>query len=162
MQKERCQSQINQNFGTVCYTEVCLTISRLAAKLSALAKKFWGHRVCIQYLLTPFDLKSPNPFLTFHQRHLARSFYGLSSKRCGLATTNSYLTTNQGFCKRFNAWPSLIWKEPRGPQWTEGLRARVSIVTTWKKHHTSSYILTRPKHFQKIAHFMFNRLLLPL
>ena len=87
-----------------------------------------------QYLLTAFNLKSSYPFLSFHQRHLARSLYGLSSKRCGLATTNSYLTTNEGFCKRFKAmaWPSLIWKGPRGPQWTGGLRVRVSIVTIWK------------------------------
>ena len=28
LQKERYQSQINQNFGTVCHTEVCLTILR--------------------------------------------------------------------------------------------------------------------------------------
>ena len=71
-----------------------------------------------QYFLTAFNLKSSYPFLSFHQRHLARSLYGLSSKRCGLATTNSYLTTNEGFCKRFKAmaWPSLIWKGPRGPQ----------------------------------------------
>ena len=34
MQKERYQSQINQNFGTVCHTEVCFTFLRLAAKLS--------------------------------------------------------------------------------------------------------------------------------
>ena len=30
MQKVRYQSQINQNFGTICHTEVCLTFSRLA------------------------------------------------------------------------------------------------------------------------------------
>ena len=74
-----------------------------------------------------------------------------------MATTNSYLTTNQGFCKRFKAmsWPSLIRKGPRGRQWTGRPRARVSIITIWKKH-TKSYILTRPKYFQKIIHFGFN------
>ena len=40
MQKERYQSQIDQNFGTVCHTEVCLTFLRLAAELSELAKIF--------------------------------------------------------------------------------------------------------------------------
>ena len=30
----RKKRQINQNFGTVCHTEVCLTFSRLAATLS--------------------------------------------------------------------------------------------------------------------------------
>jgi hypothetical protein len=40
MQKEKFQSQINHKFGIVCHTEVCLTFSRLAAKLSELANKF--------------------------------------------------------------------------------------------------------------------------
>ena len=55
MQKERCQSQINQNFGTVCHTEVCLTLSRLAAKLSEIITKFQGHSLKIQPRLS-FDL----------------------------------------------------------------------------------------------------------
>ena len=42
MQKERYQSQINQNLGTVCHTEVCLTFSRSAAKLSEMITKFRG------------------------------------------------------------------------------------------------------------------------
>ena len=42
MQKERYQSQINQNFATVCHTEDCLTFSRLAAKLSEMIAKFRG------------------------------------------------------------------------------------------------------------------------
>ena len=36
IQKERHQSQINQNFGTICHTEVCLTFLRFTAKLSEL------------------------------------------------------------------------------------------------------------------------------
>ena len=40
MQKERFQSQTNQNFVTVCHTEGCLTFSRLAAKLSEMITKF--------------------------------------------------------------------------------------------------------------------------
>ena len=55
MQKERYQSQINQNFGTVCHTEVCLTFWRLAAKLSELAKKIPGRSLKIQPL-TFFDI----------------------------------------------------------------------------------------------------------
>ena len=55
MQKERYQSQINQNFGTICHTEVCLTFSRLAAKLSELSKKFRGHSFKIQPQMS-FDL----------------------------------------------------------------------------------------------------------
>ena len=39
MQKERYSSQINQNFGTICLTEVCLTFSRLAAKRLEVSKK---------------------------------------------------------------------------------------------------------------------------
>jgi hypothetical protein len=55
MQKERYQSQINQNFGTVCHTEVCLTFSRLAAKLSEMIAKFQGHSLKIQHR-SAFDL----------------------------------------------------------------------------------------------------------
>jgi hypothetical protein len=40
MQKEIYQSQINQNFGSVCYTKVCLTFLRLATKLSEMITKF--------------------------------------------------------------------------------------------------------------------------
>ena len=40
--------QINQNFGTVCHTEVCLTFSRLTAKLSELITKFRGRNLKIQ------------------------------------------------------------------------------------------------------------------
>ena len=55
MQKERYQSQINQNFGTICHTEVCLTFSRLAAKLSEMITKFWGCNLKIQHR-SSFDL----------------------------------------------------------------------------------------------------------
>ena len=48
MQKERYQSQINQNFGTICHTEVCLTFSMLAAKLSKMIAKFRGCSLKIQ------------------------------------------------------------------------------------------------------------------
>ena len=57
MQKERYQSQINQNFETVCHTEVCLTFSRLAAKLSEMITKFQGRSLKIQHRLS-FDLKN--------------------------------------------------------------------------------------------------------
>ena len=40
MQKEKHQSQINQNFETVCHTEVYITVWRLAAVFSELANKF--------------------------------------------------------------------------------------------------------------------------
>ena len=55
MQKERHQSQINQNFGTVCHTEVCLTFSRLAAKISEIFTNFRGCNLKIQHQ-TSFDL----------------------------------------------------------------------------------------------------------
>ena len=55
MQKERYQSQINQNFGTICHTEVYLTFSRLAAKLSELITKFQGRSLKVQPRLS-FDL----------------------------------------------------------------------------------------------------------
>ena len=57
MQKERYQSQINQNFGTICHTEVCLTFSRLAAKLSEMITKFRGRSLKIQHR-SSFDLNS--------------------------------------------------------------------------------------------------------
>ena len=49
MQKERHQSEINQNFGTVCHAEVCLTFSRLSAKLSGMIAKFRGRSLKIQH-----------------------------------------------------------------------------------------------------------------
>jgi hypothetical protein len=55
MQKERYQSQINQNFETICHTEVCLTFSRLAAKLSEMIAKFLGRSLKIQHR-SSFDL----------------------------------------------------------------------------------------------------------
>ena len=55
MQKERYQSQINQNFRTVCHTEDCLTFSRLAAKLSEMITNFWGRNLEIQHR-TSFDI----------------------------------------------------------------------------------------------------------
>ena len=55
MQKERYQSQINQNFATICHTEVCLSFSRLAAKLSEIITRFWDCNLKIQHP-TSFDL----------------------------------------------------------------------------------------------------------
>ena len=52
MQKERYQSQINQNFATLCHTEVFLTFPRLAAmaaKLSEMMTKFQCHNLKIQH-----------------------------------------------------------------------------------------------------------------
>ena len=49
------QSQINQNFGTICHTEICLTSSRLAAKLSEMIAKFRGRSLKIQHW-SSFDL----------------------------------------------------------------------------------------------------------
>ena len=45
----------NQNFGTVCHTEDCLTFSRLAAKLSEMITNFWCRNLKIQHQ-TSFDL----------------------------------------------------------------------------------------------------------
>ena len=56
MQKKKYQSQINQNFGTVCYTEVCLTFLKLAAKFSELSKKFQGRSLKV-LPWSSFDLK---------------------------------------------------------------------------------------------------------
>ena len=39
MQKERYQSQINQNFGTICHSEICLTFSRLKPEFLETDKK---------------------------------------------------------------------------------------------------------------------------
>jgi hypothetical protein len=57
MQKERYQSQINQNFETDCHTEVCLNFSSLAAKLSEMITKFGGCSLKIQHR-SSFDLNS--------------------------------------------------------------------------------------------------------
>jgi hypothetical protein len=49
MQKERYQSQIYQNFETVCHTEVCLTFSRFAAKLLEIIAKYRGRNLKIPH-----------------------------------------------------------------------------------------------------------------
>ena len=68
MQKERFQSEINQNFGTVCHTEVCLTFSRLAAKLSEMITKFRGCSLKIQHW-SSFDLNGLKNGPSLHFRH---------------------------------------------------------------------------------------------
>ena len=55
MQKEIEQSQINQNFGAICHTEVYYTFLRLGAKLSGTIAKFQGRSLKIQHWLS-FDL----------------------------------------------------------------------------------------------------------
>ena len=65
MQKERYQIQMNQNFGTVCHTEVCFTFLRLAAKLSEMMTKFRGWNLKIQHR-TSFDL---NGLKNGHTKH---------------------------------------------------------------------------------------------
>ena len=62
MQKERYQSQINKNFGTVCHTEVCLTFSRLGAKLSGTIAKLRARSLKIQP-----QRPQTRPFLTFQK-----------------------------------------------------------------------------------------------
>jgi hypothetical protein len=74
MQKERYQSEINQNFGTVCHTEVCLTISRLAAKLSGMIAKFRGHSLKIQHRLS-FDLNGLKNGTTLHFKNSLKLIY---------------------------------------------------------------------------------------
>ena len=39
---QESKRQINQNFGTACHTEDCLTFSRLVAKLSEMITSFQG------------------------------------------------------------------------------------------------------------------------
>ena len=78
MQKERYQSQINQNFGTI-WTEVCLTFSRLAAKLSEIIAKFRGRNLKIQHR-TSFDLNGlKNGFANYFKNciKLMHFFQGL-------------------------------------------------------------------------------------
>ena len=63
MQKEIHQSQINQNFRTISHTEVCLTFSRSAAKLSGMITKFRGCSLKIQHR-SSFDLNGLKNDLT--------------------------------------------------------------------------------------------------
>ena len=53
--KRKIWASINQNFGTVCHTEVCFTFSRLAAKLSEMIAKYQGRSLKIQHQ-SSFDL----------------------------------------------------------------------------------------------------------
>ena len=55
MQKERYQSQINQNFGTVCHTEACLTFLRLADKRSEMIpNKLKNNNINLGNLISKF------------------------------------------------------------------------------------------------------------
>ena len=72
MQKEIYQSQINQNFGTVCHTEDCLTFSRLAAKLSEIITNFRGRNLKIQHRMS-FDLNGPKNGQTKHFQNRLKS-----------------------------------------------------------------------------------------
>ena len=70
------QSQINHNFGTVCHTEVYLTFSRLAAKLSEMIANFWGCSLKIQPQ-SSFDL---NGLKNGTHKYLKIANYSKSSK----------------------------------------------------------------------------------
>jgi hypothetical protein len=72
MQKERYQSEINQNFGPVCHTEVCLTFSMLAAKLLGIIAKFRGRSLKIQHRLS-FDLNGLKNGPTLHFKNSLKS-----------------------------------------------------------------------------------------
>ena len=60
------QSQINQNFGTVCHIEVYLTFSRIGTKLSGTIGKFRGSKSASKFNidchLTSMTLKGPTEF----------------------------------------------------------------------------------------------------
>ena len=53
--KKKYQSQIFQNFGTICYAVVCLTFLRLTARFLKLSKRFWCCSLKIQPW-KPFEL----------------------------------------------------------------------------------------------------------
>ena len=74
MQKERYQSQINQNFGTICHTEVCLTFLRLTAKLSEMITKFRGRSLKIQHRLS-FDLNGLKNVPSLHFKNNLKSMH---------------------------------------------------------------------------------------
>ena len=74
MQKEKYQSQINQNFGTVCHTEVCLTFSRLAAKLSEMIEKFRGRNLN-DLRSQPFDLNGLKNGPSLHFKNSLKSMH---------------------------------------------------------------------------------------
>ena len=74
MQKERYQSQINQNFEIVCHTEVCLTFSRLAAKLSEMIAKFRVRSLKIQHRLS-FDLNGLKNGPSLHFKNSLKSMH---------------------------------------------------------------------------------------
>jgi hypothetical protein len=65
MQKEKYQSQINQNCGTIYHTEVCLTFSRLAGKLSRMIAKVYVTSMTSDLnLLTSMASKTALPYIS--------------------------------------------------------------------------------------------------
>ena len=79
MEKERYQSKISQNFRTICHTEVCVTFSRLAAKLLELITKFRGQSLKIHYR-SSFDL---NDLKNGPTKHLENSLKRIFPKIIG-------------------------------------------------------------------------------
>ena len=74
MQKERHQSQINQNFGTDCHTEICLIFSRLEAKLSGTIAKFRVRSLKIQHQ-SSFDLNNLENGPSLHFKNSLKSMH---------------------------------------------------------------------------------------
>ena len=66
--------QINQNFWTVCHTEVYLTFSRLGAKLSGTIAKFWGRSLKIQHG-SSFDLNNLKNGPSLHFKSSLKSMH---------------------------------------------------------------------------------------
>ena len=61
------KNQINQSFRTICHTKVCLTILRMAGKLSEMITNVGGCNLKIQrlnvirpHVIYPLDLLKPN------------------------------------------------------------------------------------------------------
>ena len=71
--EEQLKRQINQNFGTVCHTEVCLTFSRLAAKLSEIITKFQG---------CSFKIQPYRPLTSMASKTALPNISKIASNRC--------------------------------------------------------------------------------
>ena len=94
MHNERYQSQINQNFKTVCHAEACLTFSRLAAKISETIDKFQGRSLKIQHP-SSFDLsglkKGTRKYFenSLKSMHLCKRLIGAMKRRYRSQKTKS-------------------------------------------------------------------------
>ena len=122
MQEERYQSQINQNFETVCHTEVCFPFSRLAAKLSEMIAKFWGRSLKIQSGLS-FDLNGLKNCMHKYFENSLKSFQIFQILMGGMNFRERLQKTKRP--------QHCVWDPAKKGQWPLHIYSVANFVASW-------------------------------